>query len=66
MASIDPWAACYNNAISFNNKISKAVKELNDRDWEFKLKQDQDNVNNRKAYLEAIRNLGETHRKAKP
>lgn len=66
MATIDPNAGCYNQVIALNKDIGKKVKELNDRDWDFMMKQEQDRVDNRKATLNAIKAVGEAYGKGQP
>lgn len=66
LAQIDPQADCYNQALTLSNKIGKKVKELNDRDWEFMLKQEQARIDDRKNTVEAIRAIGEAYGKGQP
>jgi hypothetical protein len=66
LAKIDPQAECYTNAQRLSNMIGKKVKELNDRDWEFMLKQEQARIDDRKATVQAIRAIGEAYGKGQP
>jgi hypothetical protein len=58
LGKIDPNSSCYDEAQSFSNTIAKRIKELDQRDWEFKLKQQQDNVDIQKATINAAREIG--------
>ncbi|SHG16097.1 hypothetical protein SAMN05444483_105176 [Salegentibacter echinorum] len=66
LAGIDPQANCYSQAIALSNKIGKKVKELNDRDYEFMLKQEQARIDDRKATVQAIRAIGEAYGNGQP
>jgi hypothetical protein len=39
-------------------EISKRVKELDKREWDFQLKQHQDDVDLQKASIKAVRDIG--------
>lgn len=58
LAQIEPGANCYNEAILLSSKIAKRVKELDQREWKFKMKEQQDNVDIRKATIKAARDIG--------
>jgi hypothetical protein len=66
LAEIDPQAECYTNAQRLSNTIGKKVKDLNDREWEFMLKQEQARIDDRKATVQAIRAIGEAYGKGQP
>ncbi len=38
LSTIDPKADCYNDAKAFSDQIGAAIKKLDDRDWDFKMK----------------------------
>jgi len=40
LASIDPEAACFNEAIALTGEIAKRVKEIDGREWDFILKRE--------------------------
>jgi hypothetical protein len=62
LAQIDPNSSCYNDAKGMMEKIYQdiktRVKEIEDREWKFKLKQQQDNVDMQKANIKAARDIG--------
>ena len=66
LANIDPQAECYGDAQQLSNTIGKKVKELNDRDWDFMLKQEQARIDDRKATVQAIRAIGEAYGNGQP
>lgn len=58
LSGIEPRAACFNEAIALSEKIAKRIKELDQREWDFQLKQQQDEVDIRKATIKAARDIG--------
>lgn len=58
LSNIDPNSSCYNEALNFSNVIAKRIKELDQREWDFKLKQQQDNVDIQKSTIKAARDIG--------
>jgi hypothetical protein len=58
LGRIDPNSACFNEAQQFSNLIAKRILELDQREWSFKLKQQQDGVDIRKATIKAARDIG--------
>jgi len=40
LASIDPEAACFNDAVALTGEIAKRVKEIDGREWDFILKKE--------------------------
>jgi hypothetical protein len=58
LGKIDPNSACFNEAQTLSDKIAKRVKELDQREWNFTLKQQQDNVDVQKARINAARDVG--------
>ncbi|MCF8463542.1 MAG: hypothetical protein K9G41_01770 [Flavobacteriales bacterium] len=58
LAHIEPAAACYTKAGALSKTIAARVKELDQREWNFKLKEQQDEVNIRKATIAAARDVG--------
>jgi hypothetical protein len=58
LGRIDPNSTCYKEAQQFSELIAKRIKELDKREWEFKLKQQQDNVDIQKATIKAARDIG--------
>jgi hypothetical protein len=58
LVQIEPGAACYKEALLLSTKISKRVKELDQREWKFQMKEQQDNVDIQKATIRAARDVG--------
>lgn len=58
LARIDPNSNCYFEAITFSNSIGKRMKEMDQREWNFQMKQHQDNVDIQKANIRAARDIG--------
>jgi hypothetical protein len=58
LTRIDPSSVCFNNAIALNDKIAKRVLELDNRQWNFTLKIQQNEVDLEKARIKAIRDIG--------
>jgi len=66
LANIDPNSDCYNDAQLLANKIAKRIKELDQREWDFKLKKQQDQVNKEAAEIKAARDIGVAEAKNQP
>ena len=58
LAQINPQSSAFAGAESLNAEIAKRVKELDQREWNFMLKQQQDEVDLEKASIKAIRDIG--------
>jgi hypothetical protein len=58
LAKIDPNSACFSDVQVFTNSIAKRVFELDKREWDFKLKQQQDGVDLSKSIINAARDIG--------
>lgn len=58
LAMIDPNAACFKEAQAFSAKIAKRIQEIDKREWNFQMKQEQNNVDIRKATIKAARDIG--------
>ncbi len=58
LAGIEPAATCFSKATALSKTIAARVKELDKREWNFKLKEQQDEVNIRKATISAARDIG--------
>ena len=58
LSNIEPAAACYPKAGALSKSIAARIKELDKREWNFKLKEQQDDVNIRKATITAARDIG--------
>lgn len=66
LSDIDPNAKCFNDAIKLSKIISKRVKELDQRDWDFLLKQQKDDVDKNKALIESAKEVGAAYGKNQP
>lgn len=58
LANIDPEAACYDEAQALAEQIGKKVKELNEREWDFKMKKYEDGVDIAKKRIAAAKAVG--------
>lgn len=58
LSNIDPNASCYKEAQALSDKIAKRMKEIDQREWNLKLKEQQDNVDITKARIKAARDIG--------
>ena len=58
LAQVNPQSSAFAGAESLNAEMAKRVKELDQREWDFMLKQQQDEVDLEKASIKAIRDIG--------
>ena len=58
LSQIEPGAACYKEALALSSKIAQRVKDLDQREWKYQMKQQQDNVDIQKATIKAARDIG--------
>lgn len=58
LAQVNPQSSAFAGAESLNADMAKRVKELDKREWDFMLKQQQDEVDLEKASIKAIRDIG--------
>lgn len=58
LSQINPQSTAFAGAEKLNAEIAKRVKELDKREWDFMLKQQQDEVDLEKASIKAIRDIG--------
>lgn len=66
LAKIDPNSSCFAEAKLLTEKISKRIKEIDQREWAFQLKQQQDDVDIRKAEIKAARDIGVAYGENQP
>ena len=66
LIEINPNAGCFNDAINLTNTMSKKIKDLEQRDWNFKLKQQQDNVDLQKDRIYAAKQIGVAYANNQP
>lgn len=55
---IDPLSSCFNEVEELTKIISKRIKEIDNREWNFVVKKQQDNVNITNARIKAARDVG--------
>ncbi len=55
LATIDPYAACFSEAVSLTGEIAKRVKEIDGREWDFKLQKE---IGLEKDRIKAWRDVG--------
>jgi len=58
LSNIDPNASCYKEAQALSDKIVARLKEIDQREWNFKLKQQQDDADITKERIKAARDIG--------
>lgn len=63
---IDPSSSCYKDAVALSDKIAKRIKEIDQREWNFMLKQQQDSVDIEKATINAARDIGVAYGENQP
>jgi hypothetical protein len=66
LSKIDPNSSCYSEAKVLNDKIAQRIKEIDQRDWAFQLKQQQDDVDIRKAEIKSARDIGVAYGENQP
>jgi divalent metal cation (Fe/Co/Zn/Cd) transporter len=66
LAKIDPNSSCYLEAKALNDKISKRIKEIDNKEWAFQLKQQQDEVDIKKAEIKSARDIGVAYGQNQP
>ena len=58
LAMIDPAAPCFGSAKDLSNRIAKAILARDNKEWEFQMKLAQAEIDDRKATLQAARDIG--------
>ena len=66
LGTIDPDAACYKEAMALSQEVGKKIKELDKRDWDFKMKVHNDAVSIEKAAIGAYRDVGVAYGNGQP
>ena len=66
LSKIDPRSTCFKEINSLVDLIAKRVKELNQRDWNFILKTQKDEVDIRKQTIKAARDIGVAYGNSQP
>jgi len=58
LTQLDPNSSCYSEVLKLVTEVGKRVKEIDNREWNFKLKEQQDEIDIRKATIKAARDVG--------
>jgi hypothetical protein len=66
LADIPSDSKCATEAVTLANEISKRAKEVDKRDWQYKLKVQQDNVDIEKQRIRAARDIGVAYGQNQP
>lgn len=66
LAKIDPNSSCYADAKVLTDKMAKRIKEIDQREWAFQLKQQKDDVDIRKAEIKSARDIGVAYGENQP
>ncbi len=66
LSEINPNSKCYDEAKTLTNKIAERIKEIDQREWDFKLKQQQDAVDLENATIKAARDVAIEEAKNQP
>ena len=66
LAKIDPNSSCYAEGRTLSDKIAKRIKEIDQREWAFQMKQQQDQVDIEKASIKAARDIGVAYGENQP
>jgi hypothetical protein len=66
LKNINPNSNCYNDALIFSNEVSNRLKEIDNREWSYKLKQQQDQVDINKEIIKAARDIGVAYGQNQP
>jgi hypothetical protein len=66
LSAIDPNSSCFVDAKSLSDKIAKRVLELDNREWNFQMKQYDNEVSLEKATIQAARDIGVAYGENQP
>jgi hypothetical protein len=66
LGKIDPRSSCYNDAKLLTEKIGNKINEIDNREWDFKLKKVQDDLDLKKQEMQAIRDIGVAYGNGQP
>jgi len=66
LVRIDPNSICFDEANILSNQIAERIKEIDKREWNFKMKQQQDDVDIQKARIKAARDVGVAYGENQP
>lgn len=66
LSVIDPNSSCFADAKSLSDQIAKRVFELDKREWDFEMKQYNDQISLEKATIQAARDIGVAYGENQP
>ena len=66
LAKIDPNSSCYADGLALSVKIANRIKELDQREWAFQMKQQQNEADIRNAEIQAARDIGVAYGENQP
>ena len=66
LGQVDPNSKCMPDAQKLTAEIASRIKELDQREWDFELKQQQDDVDLQKATIKAARDIGVAYGENQP
>jgi hypothetical protein len=66
LSVIDPNSSCFADAKSLSDQIAKRVLELDKREWDFEMKQYNDQISLEKATIQAARDIGVAYGENQP
>ncbi|QRM89845.1 hypothetical protein FG167_11595 [Lacinutrix sp. WUR7] len=66
LSLIDPDSNCYEEGVNLSKLIGKRIKELDQREWDFKMKKYEDEVEKENSIIKAARDIGVANAKNQP
>jgi hypothetical protein len=66
LKKINPNSECYNDAVNLSNQIAEKIKETENREWDLKLKQEQNDIDLKKELIKAARDVGVAYGENQP
>ncbi|WP_179349241.1 hypothetical protein [Winogradskyella pacifica] len=58
LSLIDPDSKCYEEGVKLSQRIGQRIQELDQREWDFKMKQYKNREDKEKALIDAVRDIG--------
>ena len=66
LSVIDPNSSCYKDAVALSDKIAKRVLELDNRQWDFEMRQYDNQISIEMATIQAARDIGVAYGESQP
>lgn len=66
LGGIEPMAACYNEAVALSETIKKKIEKDEKKEWDFKMRQYNDNIKQDKQIIEASKAVAVAYAKNQP